>query len=87
MRTTVVIENQLFREAKKRSVEAGISFSEMVNRSLRETLSRKVEAARPFAMVTFGSPGEEESLTPSDFYDEIERDDGKDYADQRRQRR
>jgi len=86
MRTTVVVDDWLFREAKKRAVEAGISFSEMINRSLRETLARKVGGAGPFAMVTFGSPGDEEALTPSDFYDEIERDDEKDFADPRRRR-
>lgn len=80
MRTTVMIDDALFLEAKKRAVGAGISFSELISRSLRETLARKVEGASPFTMVTFGpEASESEPRTPSDFYSEIEREDEQSY--------
>lgn len=56
MRTTVVIDDELFRQARKRAAESGVSVSEIVNRALRETFSQKTESGRlpPFRMVTFG---------------------------------
>lgn len=56
MRTTMIIDDDLFRQAKKRAAETGVSVSEVVNRALRETFSQKADSAKlpPFRMVTFG---------------------------------
>ncbi len=56
MRTTMVIDDDLFRKAKKRAAEMGVSVSDVVNRALREAFSERTPAVSlpPFRMVTFG---------------------------------
>jgi Arc/MetJ family transcription regulator len=56
MRTTVIIDDELVRQAKQRAAETGVSLSEVVNRALRESLSPRVpaETKSPFRMLTFG---------------------------------
>jgi len=56
MRTTMIIDDDLIRQAKQRAAETGVSLSEIVNRALRDSLSRRVAAdSLPvFRMVTFG---------------------------------
>jgi len=56
MRTTVVIDDEVALQAKQRAAETGVSLSEVVNRALRDALSRRDSAGSlpPFRMVTFG---------------------------------
>ncbi|MCK6555177.1 type II toxin-antitoxin system VapB family antitoxin [Candidatus Binatia bacterium] len=56
MRTTMIIDDDLIVQAKKRAAETGVSLSEVVNRALRDSLSRRhsTESLPPFRMVTFG---------------------------------
>ena len=56
MRTTVTIDDELIRQAKQRAAETGVSLSEIVNRALRDSLSRRVapDSLPAFRMVTFG---------------------------------
>ena len=56
MRTTMVIDDDLLRRAKKRAADMGITVSDVVNRALREALSQQAPPAAlpPFRMVTFG---------------------------------
>lgn len=56
VRTTILIDDEMLRQAKKRAAEMGISVSDVVNRALRETFSRQASTATlpPFRMVTFG---------------------------------
>ena len=56
MRTTVIIDDELIRRAKQRAAETGVSLSEIVNRALRDSLSRRgaPDALPAFRMVTFG---------------------------------
>jgi hypothetical protein len=73
----MVIEDELFRQAKKRAAESGISVSEVVNRALREAFSQKapVAALPPFRMVTFGRGQPRVDHTPADLARIVEQDD------------
>lgn len=46
MKTTLVLKDEVVRQAKKRAAELGISLSEFAERSLREALAEKRTAAR-----------------------------------------
>jgi hypothetical protein len=67
MRSTFVIEDHLFRMAKRRAAELNITVSEVVNQALRESLSRPEARPSRFEMMTFG--GSEPTLhhEPADF--------------------
>jgi hypothetical protein len=69
MRTTMIIDDELLRQAKRRAAEDGISVSEVVNRALRETFARPApaEPPAPFRMVTFGRGGARVDHRPKDF--------------------
>jgi hypothetical protein len=56
MRTTMIIDDDLLRQAKKRAAEQGLSVSDVVNRALRESFARQAGTVPlpPFRMVTFG---------------------------------
>lgn len=57
MRTTLVLDEQLFRRAKREASTAGTTLSEMVNVALRHYLlgRRQPKVARPrFSMPVFG---------------------------------
>ena len=56
MRTTLVLDEQLFRKAKKEAVAAGTTLSEMVNAALRKYLmgGGKKEGKTSFLMPVFG---------------------------------
>ncbi len=59
MRTTISIDEQLGIAARKQAAEAGLSFSALVARSLREYLSRDREQVEPppFQLITAGGEG------------------------------
>ncbi len=76
MRTTLVIDDALFRRAKQTAASLGISLSEFVSRALRESLtSRPKRTAVPFKMITFGQGGALVDHTPADFHAALERED------------
>lgn len=77
MRTTMIIDDDLLRQAKKRAAETGVSVSEVVNRALREALvERKTPASLPpFRMVTFGRGQPQVSHQPADFVGTAEEED------------
>jgi hypothetical protein len=73
MRTTLVLDDDLLREAKHRAVSLKITLSELVNRSLRETLRREPPSSEPpFAMVTFGRASGTTHHEPEDFVAALE---------------
>ena len=69
VRTTVVIDDEIMRQAKRRAAEEGISVSEVLNRALRDALSPppRTEPLPPFRMVTFGRGAGETDHQPEDF--------------------
>jgi hypothetical protein len=54
MRTTVLLDDRLFRAAKRRAASRGVSFSQLVSEALRVALQETTSATRDYAMVTYG---------------------------------
>ncbi len=67
MRTTLVLEEQLFRKAKKEAVAAGTTLSEVMNTALRKHLSGvgKKERKASFLMPVFGEEKQPWHQTPA----------------------
>jgi hypothetical protein len=60
MRTTVRLDDELARVAKARAAEQGISFTQLIDESLRERLAnrpRRVTSAQPPELPTYGEGG------------------------------
>jgi hypothetical protein len=75
MRTTLVIDDELLRQAKRRAAEWNLTVSDIVNNALRECLGRPVRAAPPFALITYGRSGKRVHHEPSEFDAALERED------------
>lgn len=72
MRTTLVLEDGIFREAKKRAAELGLPFGELVAQALRQMLQeRSVRSEPPFLMPTFGRGAAPVAYTPVDFKESL----------------
>lgn len=59
MRTTIRIDDELFKEAKRAAVESGRTLTEVVEDSLRETLARRQPSAerKRIVLKTVGGNG------------------------------
>jgi hypothetical protein len=75
MRTTLVLDDQLLRRARKRAAEDGTTLSELVNDALRDALREKQSPQRPFRLITFGGTDGAVPREPSDFKTIIEDED------------
>ena len=75
MRTTLVLDDTLFRQAKRRAAERNLTVSDVVNEALRDSFGRPVPAAPPFSMATYGRAGRGVRHEPSDFAAELEDED------------
>jgi hypothetical protein len=75
MRTTVVLDDRLFREAKRRAASLGTTLSEFLNQALREVLSRPPDEAPTFRMVTYGKRRGGVHHEPTDFSKALESED------------
>jgi hypothetical protein len=75
MRTTLVLDDSLLRQAKHRAAERSITVSDVVNEALRESLGRPAPSAPPFSMITYGAAGPAVHHEPSDFTTELEDED------------
>lgn len=76
MRTTMIIEDTLLREAKRRAMKAGISVSELINRTLRDAFAARSQPAQPpLRMVTFGAGEPRLDHQPGDFQRAIDEED------------
>lgn len=75
MRSTLIIEDELFKKAKRRAAERGTTLSDVVNQALRESLASPEVEAPPFTMTTFGTPRTTVHREPGDFYAASEEDD------------
>jgi hypothetical protein len=66
MRTTLVLDDDVFRRAKTRSAELGSTLSEFVEQALRDALAPKANSKpRPFAFRTCGDPHGVEDDSPA----------------------
>lgn len=78
MRTTLVLEDQLFKTAKRTAGEEGTTLSEVVNRALRRHLLAKPDTenkSAAFSMPVFGDPTRARHQTPQQLAEL--RDDGR----------
>ena len=76
MRTTIVIDDVLFREAKRRAAETGQTLSAVIAAALRDAFAApKPKPRKPFRVLTFPSGGKKKHLTPADMYRLLEEED------------
>lgn len=75
MRTTLVLDDALLRQAKQRAAERDLTVSDFVNEALRDSLARPETTAPSFSMVTFGRGGPPVRHEPTDFVVELEDED------------
>lgn len=75
MRTTLVLDDVLLRQAKRRAAERNLTVSDVVNEALRDSFGRPVPTAPPFSMTTYGKAGRRVRHEPSDFAAELEAED------------
>jgi hypothetical protein len=74
MRTTLIIDDVLLREARIRAAEQDLTLSDVVNAALRDALRQSQPAHPPFTMITYGPSKAAISHEPGDFA-EIEESD------------
>ena len=72
MRSTLILDDDLFRKAKRRAAALNTTLSDVVNQALRESLSRPMAEPPPFEMVTFGNPKRRVHHEPRDIQTAIE---------------
>jgi hypothetical protein len=75
MRTTLVIDDGLLRQAKRRAAERNMTVSDVVNEALREAFRQRVAAAPPFSMITYGGSEGRVHHEPADFAAALEEED------------
>ena len=67
MRTTLVLDDGLLRQAKRRAASRNLTVSDVVNEALRESFGRPTPEALPFSMITYGDPARRVRQEPADF--------------------
>ena len=78
MRTTIVIDDHLFDQARRASQAAGRSMSDLIGEALRDLLARSAQPAPPppaFRMPVFGDSGATARNEPAVLSEALERDD------------
>jgi hypothetical protein len=76
MRTTLVFDDDLFREARRRAAESGQTLSDLVAAALRQAFaSTPLPAREPFHMPTYGGRSKRRGHEPADFAAALDDDD------------
>ncbi|MEX2546305.1 MAG: type II toxin-antitoxin system VapB family antitoxin [Chloroflexota bacterium] len=75
MRTTLVLDDRLLTQAKKRAADRKTTVSEVVNDALRDSFARPDGPRRPFRLITYGDPSKREHLSPADIKAILEEQD------------
>jgi hypothetical protein len=75
MRTTLVLDDQLLRRARKRAADRGTTLSALVNDALRDALREEPPLPRPFRLITFKGTAGPVSREPGDLKSIIEDED------------
>ena len=75
MRTTLIIDDELLRRAKRRAAEQDVTVSDVVNDALRTSLSQKEPAGTPFRLVTYGRGADNVRHEPAEFAEVLESED------------
>lgn len=74
-RTTLILDDRLLTQAKKRAADRKTTVSEVVNEALRDSFTRPDPPSRPFRLITYGDPSKPQHLTPADMYAILEEQD------------
>lgn len=64
MRTTLILDDNLFQAAKRRAAERKSTLSDVVNDALRQLISRPAATKRRIKLPTFGDPRKKRRITP-----------------------
>jgi hypothetical protein len=75
VRTTIVLDDQLAREAKRLALGRGITLSDLVSQALRSVLSEPVGPAPRFEMMTYGGGAAATHHEPAELAAALEKDD------------
>jgi len=75
MRTTLVLDDGLLRQARKRAAERGMTLSDVVNDALRESLRARPSEPRPFRLITSGRGGPRVHHQPEEFKAALDEED------------
>lgn len=75
MRTTVIIDDELLRQAKRSAAERDVTLSDIINDALRTRLARKIPDAAPFQLVTYGRSRDAARHEPADFAQALDQED------------
>jgi hypothetical protein len=75
MRTTLIIDDDLLKQAKLRAAEWNQTVSDVVNNALRECLNRTAPAVTPFSLITYGRGAKRVHHEPNDFDASLEQED------------
>jgi hypothetical protein len=75
MRTTLVLDDDVLRKARKRASEAGLTLSELVNLALRDKLAAPDAEPPRFEMITYGQQKPPQAHEPEDFAKALELED------------
>jgi hypothetical protein len=82
MRTTLMLDDALFRELKHRAAESGTSASDLVNVILREAFRPRMSEPplQEYRTVTYGDPATVVPFTPGDMAKLLEDDEFERYS-------
>lgn len=72
MRTTLVLDDALLRQAKRRAAERDLTVSDVVNEALRDSFRDVSPTAPPFSLITYGRADRRVRQEPTDFAAELE---------------
>ena len=81
MRTTIVLDDRIAREAKRLAARRGITLSELVGEALRTALAEPTRPVPKFEMVTYGEGATRTHHEPQDLAAALEQDDRRSIGD------
>lgn len=67
VRTTLILDDALLRQAKRHAAERDMTVSQVVNDALRESFDRPAPPVVPFSLITYGQSQEQVQHEPADF--------------------
>ena len=81
MRTTVVLDDELVKKAKKRAAELKTTLSEVINQALRDAVTKPLPKRKPFKVITFGEGLPPFHRDPQEIKELLMEDDVRRYRD------
>lgn len=81
VRTTIVLDDGIAREAKRLAARRGITLSDLVGEALRAALAEPSRPAPRFEMITYGEGAAQTHHEPRDLAAAMEQDDRRSLGD------